>query len=234
MKNNLVFQKVLTWIVTLIVPSVLALTVVRIILNPWFLEFEYRTPNFPPDEFGFTLQDRLHYSRIALDYLLNNAGISYLGDLHFPEGQQAPSISCQLMTDCTRLYNERELKHMVDVKSTVQAALKVWYGSLVVLAGLGIWAWIGKWWLNFRRGLSRGGFLTVVFLGLIIVLALTAFDTLFVAFHDVFFAPGTWTFYYSDTLIRLFPERFWQDTFIIVGSLTAAMGLALGFGLKKS
>jgi hypothetical protein len=27
-------------------------------------------------------------------------------------------------------------------------------------------------------------------------------------FHQIFFSAGTWMFLYSDTLIRLFPERF--------------------------
>jgi hypothetical protein len=34
-------------------------------------------------------------------------------------------------------------------------------------------------------------------------------------------------FYYSDTLIRLFPERFWRDAFIAVGLLAAAQAAAL-------
>jgi uncharacterized membrane protein len=55
---------------------------------------------------------------------------------------------------------------------------------------------------------------------------LFGFGVFFVLFHDVFFQPGTWMFLYSDTLIRLFPERFWRDIFIIVGLLSIA-GAAL-------
>jgi len=39
-------------------------------------------------------------------------------------------------------------------------------------------------------------------------------------------------FAYSDTLIRLFPVRFWQDCFIYVGGFALVVGLALIFGLK--
>jgi uncharacterized membrane protein len=46
---------------------------------------------------------------------------------------------------------------------------------------------------------------------------------LFVGFHQVFFDAGTWTFAYSDTLIRLFPERFWQVAFGAVALGTGAM-----------
>jgi len=34
-------------------------------------------------------------------------------------------------------------------------------------------------------------------------------------------------------LIRLFPERFWQDTFLMVGGLTAALGLLFHIGSRR-
>ena len=146
MKIPLTFAKVLSWIVTIIVPVVLTLLAVRIVMNPWYVEFEYRTPFFPQDQYGFTREERLKYSKIAIAYLLNNADISFLGDLRFPEGQQAPDFSCQFMDDCTKFYNDRELGHMLDVKMVVQGALKVLYAGVVILVLLGLWAWFGKWW----------------------------------------------------------------------------------------
>ena len=59
-----------------------------------------------------------------------------------------------------------------------------------------------------------------------------SFGTLFVEFHNVFFSPGTWTFRFSDTLIRLFPERFWRDTFLVVGVISLIGGLLFAFGIK--
>ena len=63
----------------------------------------------------------------------------------------------------------------------------------------------------------------------IIFAVLVVFDWLFVVFHRIFFSGDTWLFLYSDTLIRLFPERFWSDTFLMVGGLTALMALGIGF-----
>ena len=40
-------------------------------------------------------------------------------------------------------------------------------------------------------------------------------------------------FEFSDTLIRLFPERFWRDIFIYVGILAGGAGLLIGFLLRK-
>ena len=121
---------------------------------------------------------------------------------------------------------------MVDVKSALGAALTVWRLSLVALVVLGLWAWRGGWLGSYRLGLSRGGFLTTALLGAAIVLVLLSFGVFFVAFHNVFFESGTWVFEYSDTLIRLFPERFWRDIFIYVGILAGGAGLALGYGLR--
>ncbi len=218
--------KVLAWLVTLLMPVALTLAAVRAVLGPWYVELEYRTPDFPEDPFGFTLQDRLDYSKVAIEYLVNDADLSFLGDLRFPEGQQAPPYSCADMDDCTRLYNERELEHMLDVKIVVQAALRVWYVSLAALLLLGLLAWRMGWWEEYRTGLWRGGWLTLIVIGLVLAFVTLAFGVIFVAFHQVFFQSGTWSFPYSDTLIRLFPERFWRDTFLVVGGLTALFGLA--------
>jgi integral membrane protein (TIGR01906 family) len=211
--------KVISWIVTLLLPVVIILTAVRILLTPLFLRIEYSLPGFPPDRYGFTMQDRLYWAPYAVDYLLNDAGIEYLSDLRFLDGSP--------------LYNERELGHMVDVKNVVQAALKAWLAGLAALALLGIWAWFGKWWSLYLRGLSRGGWLTVAVIGAALVVVVLSFGLIFVAFHNVFFEPGTWTFFYSDTLIRLFPERFWRDVFLWVGAISLAGGLGFGFAFRR-
>ena len=195
------------------------MTAVRILLTPPFLEFEYRTPNFPPDTYGFSLADRLHYARYAVDYLVNNAGIDYLGNLKFPDGKP--------------FYNERELSHMSDVKNLVQVMLKVWIIGLAVLLLLGIWAWRSFWWVDFRAGLRRGGWATIGLIIAILIGVSINFYALFTYFHEIFFTGSSWIFLFTDTLIRLFPIRFWQDCFIDMGGLSIAGGLALGLGLRK-
>jgi integral membrane protein (TIGR01906 family) len=213
--------QVLSWLVTLLVPIALTLTAVRIMLSPAYIQIEYRMPGFPDDPYGFNQEERLKNADIARVYLLNSAGINFLGDLKLSSGES--------------LYNERELEHMLDVKKVVQAAIWVWYASLILLAGFGAWAWFGGWRREYRRGLGRGGWLTVILLGTLVVLVILSFGFIFVAFHNVFFAAGTWTFDFTDTLIRLFPERFWRDIFLAVGGLTILGGFLLGwfFGRKK-
>lgn len=230
MKSSRLY-KILSWVVTLLMPVILVLTAVRFLLTPAFISIEYNLPGFPPDPYGFSREDRLSWSDIARNYLLNEEGISFLAELRFPDGQTAPPATCRNMDDCTKLYNDRELKHMVDVKNVVQGALDIWLLGLVVLVTLGVWAVFGGWWPHYRWGLGRGGWLTIVILGGLILFVLLAFGIIFVAFHNVFFESGTWTFHYSDTLIRLFPERFWRDAFLAVGLLAGSAGLVLGLSL---
>ncbi len=224
---------VFPWLIMLLAVIAVVMAAVRLVINPWFVEFEYRTPNFPADPYGFTLQDRLNYSKIAINYLLNSSGISFLGDLRFPTGQQTPPETCATMDDCTRLYNDRELQHMSDVKNVVQAALRIWYISLAALVILGVWAWRGDWMASFQRGLRLGGWLTIIMIVVVILFVLFAFNYFFVFFHEIFFKAGTWLFLYSDTLIRLFPERFWSDTFMMVGGITLVEGLILALVFRK-
>ena len=85
-REDTLLKKSIGWVISIAVPVAIILGVVRLMLNPWYVEFEYRTPGFPADSYGFTLDERLAYSKVAIEYLVNDAGISYLGDQEFPEG----------------------------------------------------------------------------------------------------------------------------------------------------
>jgi integral membrane protein (TIGR01906 family) len=202
-----------------LIPLVLVLTNVRLLMTPLFPAIEYRLPGFPDDIYGFTRADRLKWSEIAINYLLNNEGIEYLGNLRFPDGQTAPPESCQyyLDGDCNRLYNDRELRHMVDVKVVTRWALNVWVISsiLVLLAVALLYSFREMGAL--RAGLLGGATVTLVLLLGLVAYLLLNFNTFFTQFHMVFFEGQTWIFLWSDTLIRLFPLPFWRDAFIFVG-----------------
>jgi integral membrane protein (TIGR01906 family) len=189
-------------------------------LAPWFLHVEYRMPYFPADEYGFTTADRLHWAPYALDYLINNADISYLGDLKFDDG--------------TPLYNTRELGHMHDVQHVTQWALRTRMVTMAVLALLAIWAWRAQWMPAYLRGLRRGGWFMLILAAGVALFASVAFWQFFTLFHSLFFQGDSWLFEYSDTLIRLFPLQFWQDVFIWVGLIVVGGALALALGIKEN
>ena len=200
------FQRILNGLIALIVPFFLLMTAIRIMFTPVYLQVEYRAPGFPADTYGFTLDDRLHYGRVSMEYLLNNSGIEFLAEQRLPDGKP--------------LYNDRELSHMVDVKLVLQGMVRAWWVLLVILLGLGAWAWRTGSLRSFWRALGTGGKLTIGLIVLILAAVAISFNGLFTAFHKVFFTGDTWLFYYSDSLIRLFPIPFWRDAFILVGLLT--------------
>jgi integral membrane protein (TIGR01906 family) len=225
MKLNLPI--LISYLTSLLIPLALIGTALRILLSPIFINIEYRMPYFPTDEYGMTQQERLHWAPFALKYLVNSSDISYLGDLKFEDGSP--------------LYNERELNHMADVKNVVLGALRVWYISLGILVLLALPAYRGKWMPYFINGLRRGGLWMIglaAALGLVAAVGILAnpdvFWEFFTLFHSLFFEGDSWLFYYSDTLIRLFPIRFWQDAFLWAAILALSGGIGLAFGLKRA
>ncbi|MBI5955125.1 MAG: TIGR01906 family membrane protein [Chloroflexi bacterium] len=209
-----------SYLISFLTPIALIGAALRILLTPVFYTVEYNMPYFPADEYGFTKEDRLRWAKPSVEYLISGADISYLGDLKFDDG--------------TPLYNERELSHMADVKGVVLNALGAWTISLIVLAALAIFAKRGGWIPDYLNGLRRGGLWMI---GLAAALGLMAgigiavnpnvFWEFFTLFHQIFFEGDSWLFYYSDTLIRLFPIRFWQDAFLWAAVLALGGGAAL-------
>src|SRR5512139_3263983 len=169
---------IFSWLVAILIPLALIGLAIRVLLTPLFYIIEYNMPYFPPDQYGFTKADRMKWAPYAVNYLTNDADISYLGDLKFDDG--------------TPLYGERELVHMDDVKRVTKGVLNVWVVSLVLLAALGAWAWFGGWWQDYRLGLSRGGWLMVglaAAIGIIVVVGIVinpnVFWNFFAWFHSL-------------------------------------------------
>ncbi len=205
-------------------PFILLMGVVLIIFEPWYLSFEYQNKNFPADPYGFTISERLNYGIISLNYVFKGLPDNTLADLKKADG--------------SALYNERELSHMKDVKNVFQNAKKVWKILLLFDAVLFVLALLRpELRSGFLDALKKGSVLTGICLFVILIFTFTSFDSLFEHFHELFFKEGTWLFYESDSLIRLYPEKLWVDGFIWAAVLTLLFSLivfmAANFGLKK-
>ncbi len=102
-----------------------------------------------------------------------------------------------------------------------------------MLLGVGVWAWRARRLSGYGSALSRGGIWTLGLVGAILLAVVLSFNALFTLFHRLFFTGDTWLFLYSDSLIRLFPMRFWQDAFIAMGLFTVLGALLLAFFARK-
>lgn len=192
------------WLVVIAIPFFLTLGTLRILItwnSPSYPEFEY--PRIGPDPFGLSQEDRLELAQANLDYLRRPESaekvIFLLEDLRLPEVGDP-------------LFNEREIGHMLDVKNLVDTLKTLtWIVALIAVDGLIFLLVRPETRMEGYRALFHGGILTTVILLVILVLILLSWNLVFTQFHEILFPPDTWTFNYTDSLIRLFPEKFWFD-----------------------
>jgi len=221
MKIN--FKSILYWLVTLSIPVVMSTLSILVLLSPLFTNMEYRRPGFPEDSYGFSTEERLEYGNLTRRYLVTNQSLEGLRKLEFEDGSP--------------LFKERELTHLEDVKVVIKGLLRVFYVCVAVVVFGGYIAHGNQWQEDYLGAVFRGGRLTTLLLLAMLFFTLISFRTLFTSFHLVFFEGDSWLFLTSDTLIRLFPIRFWQDVFLVFGILTLAGSGILGWGipaLRKS
>lgn len=210
---------VATLIVTVVTPFVILMLSIRLLIMPSFARFSYQLPNFPDDPYGFSNEERLRWSEPSIIYLVNQADISYLSDLTFDDGEA--------------VFNARELSHMEDVKEVV-TGMRVAMVVLVVLLLIISLVMIRRNNKNMLiKAFNHGGWATIGLIVAILIFVALNFDSLFTWFHQIFFESGTWQFHPSDTLIRLFPVRFWRDAFIFVGLQSLLYGGFLIFVTRK-
>lgn len=213
--ENKVLTTIIRWLVILTMPFFLGMGTIRAIIAWDYPAFEYQ--RIPPDIYGFTPEQRLTLARGTLDYLQRsepaNEVIYMLKDLRLPG------------TDFS-LYNASEISHMIDVKVIADAMKWVAYiTGAIALGGLAILLIPGRTRHFGWRTLMFAGLATVIVLVVIGLAILVAWPIFFVQFHELLFPPGTWTFAYSDSLIRLFPEQFWFDFGVLISGATLALGV---------
>lgn len=219
MKDKPLFIKGLMVFVTVVIPFVVLMISIRLIIMPSYARFAYRLPDFPKDPYGFSAEDRLLWSEPSIKYLVNNEDISYLSDLKFEDDEP--------------VFNEREMSHMEDVKAVV-TGMRVALSTLAafVLLATMVASHSGNM-TTLIKGLHRGGWATIGLVFAILLFVALNFNSLFTWFHQIFFESGTWQFHPSDTLIRLFPMRFWSDAFIFVGVQSLLYGGVLVLMTRK-
>ena len=194
----------------LLIPPVIILGSVRMLATEPYLVFEYSKTDFPDDPFGFDRAQRLAHVAVNLQFVTQDKPLTNLS------GQNKNGIL---------LYNSRELKYMKDVQNVYQATWLVWQIALILadLLGLAL-AWSKEGRPGFASALRSGGALTVGLVAVVGLGAIVAWQVWFVVFHQVFFSAGIWTFDFSDTLTRLFPEKFWYDAVLTISSLSLIAG----------
>ncbi len=204
------------FLLVIAVPVFIVTLSIRLLINPLYPQIEYSLPGFPADSYGFSPQERLQWATISFNFIWSSNDISYFNQFKLSDG--AP------------LYNDRELSHMRDVKVLADQMVIAMVTVALFLIVAGAVAWRVKGLKAYFLALSRGGWLILIIVALVLLGTVIAFNWLFTEFHRIFFTGNSWLFYYSDTFIRLFPIQFWQDLFIVIGVACTILGLLFGFG----
>lgn len=224
--------RLLQWLVVLAMPFFLGLGAVTLIVanGERYVRYEYGKPNFTPDlqryspaqqqQMGlrpFTPDERQALALVAVDYLQRpepaEEVIYLLEEQRLPDGDRP-------------FYNEREIGHMLDVKHLTDAIRLLWgLSAALVIGGLLLLALQPEQRRRAASALLAGGLATAGVLLAIALFILLFWDTFFVFFHELLFPPDTWSFNYSDSLIRLFPEMFWFDLGVIISAGALGSGL---------
>ncbi|MEW6232531.1 MAG: TIGR01906 family membrane protein [Chloroflexota bacterium] len=190
------------------IPPFLILSNLYVFMTPSYLDFEYGKPGFPKAD-RFNDAERRANAAASIEYVRGNLSFEHFKALG--------------------VYNEREIKHMVDVRELV-AKVTVFHaveGVLLLIALIAL-AWSRATRALAARGLLGGTLLTLALFGVLGLFAVIAFNTFFTAFHRVFFEGDSWRFNYSDSLIQFYPLPFWFDTAVALVALTMIEALTVG------
>lgn len=210
--------KTIKWVLVLCFPFLLGFSVVRTVIASNYPAFEY--PRIQSDLFGWSDEVRLELGTATLDYIQRpepaEEVIHLIADLRLPEDPSQP------------LYNDREIGHMLDVKNLFDAIKRI-LRVLLVLVPAGLIALFFLDRFQLYDTIYKGGWATIILLASIAIFILVGWSLFFTTFHELLFPPGTWTFFYTDSLIRLFPEKFWFDVGVIISMSSLLLGVIVMF-----
>lgn len=218
-------RRILIIAITLAIPFLLVVANIRIVANPWFIQFEYNRSDFPADAYGFTREQRTPLALAGLYSVVpEGAGLMELEQAKLPNGEPA--------------FTAREIKHMQDVRVLMATVfpLALLIGSVLIILAIVLRA-SPAYHDAMPQGLRAGSILTLILLAGLVAYILINFDAFFLQFHQLFFEGDSFAFRYDDTLIRLYPEQLWNDAAILIGALTGVMAAVLlavsGWWLRK-
>ncbi len=214
-KESPAFRSIAGLVVVLLSPIIFIGVPTRVAFNEWFIEWEYSKEDFPKDRWGLPDEYRKKLAKIGLRAVLSDEGMEEFKRARLPDGRRA--------------FNVREIRHMEDVKRVLDVFFPLVYASLVLTALIFLLVrdagFIGKTLIAsslFSTGLALFALL----------FSLIDYDKAFELFHIILFDPYSWRFRSTDTLLRIYPMKFWFDgTLFVIGGALFLNLISLGTGI---
>ena len=196
------------------VTPILVVNAFRVLATGTFVRAELDRDGFRPDRYGLTNDQRKELALLGLRSIQpGSEGIALLERARLPNGSPA--------------FGLRELTHMRDVRRLFGIALRSQLIALVVIGALALGLARTRFRAAVPLGLLAGAAATLATALLAVPLILLGFDGFFTRFHEVFFSGDSWQFNNADTLIRIYPEQFWQDVSRLAAGIAVAQALVL-------
>lgn len=181
---------------------------------------------------NFTAFDKSFYQRKFSEYKVNEnvEGAQYLHEkvMDFIQGKS---------NELPNEFNEREKRHLFDVKNIVRTSTIVLYILIVIfILLLAISAFVLKvnnHIINFvGKVLIFGGILTIILATILFFLIISGFSAAFESFHKLFFEKDTYLFDpANEMIVNLYPEQLFKELGIRVSKgvmLSSALVILLG------
>ena len=208
-------MKRILFLFALLFPFVALGISVRIAFNEWIIDYIYAKKDFPEDIYGLPEEYRKGLAKLGLRAVLSDEAFEEFKKAELPDG--------------TKAFNAREIEHMHDVK----VFLKRFFPAVYVATFLWL---LGFLILRSAHYLILSGFLGILILSILGVLVFTNYERAFEIFHIITFDPYSWRFFYTDTLIRIYPMKFWYEATKVVAIMSfilSATVLLLGLIWKR-
>lgn len=118
------------------------------------------------------------------------------------------------------LFDQRETKHMSDVKDLVSGVYRIQEGALLLIllfTSLGFLFRGSEFAPTLSMLLTYGSAVTLILVVTVSLVSLVAFNSVFTLFHEVSFANDFWLLDPKTSfLVRMFPFDFWLEATIIL------------------
>jgi len=206
--------------IAIVVTPLFVVDAFRVLAHDWFVRKELQSDGFPPDRYGLPPAARLSLALTGLHSIQpRSEGIDLLRRATLPDASGAAG---------TRAFDERELRHMQDVRDLLGTAFRAQIAVLLglVVAGIALHR-SARWRRVVPLGLLLGSLATLGLAALLIPVIVLGFDGFLLRFHELFFSGDSWRFSETDTLLRLYPEVFWQDTAKLAAGLAVAQAVVV-------
>ena len=164
-----------------------------------------------------------------------NSGADQIKD-YFTNDEELLDLRVDRDGEEISLYSEREVLHMVDVKSLMQSvftAVRVSGAIALLIAIAGLIYFGRRFWEVMLTALRWSALGSGIVLGAFAIAVMINFDFVFTQFHFLSFANDLWLLNpFTDFLIIMFPEQFFFEATMFIAVLAVAQFAVLMYAVR--